>query len=63
MTIDFGCDGCGKLDPLLETADGRALCIRCVERDTNHGIGIEADAIQMLKTLTQLTTVRGPEVN
>ena len=61
MTIDFGCEGCGKLDPLLETADGRALCLRCIEADPNHGI--EPDAIEMLRTLTVLAANREPDAN
>jgi len=51
--LDFGCEGCGRLDPLLETADSRALCIRCVEAAPDLA-GVDPDVIALLKTLTEL---------
>ena len=60
--IDLGCESCGREDPLLETADGRALCIKCIELDPHH-CGIELDAIETLKLLTRLAAQRDPQAN
>ena len=62
MKLDFGCEGCGQLDPLLETADARALCLRCVETDPDHA-GLDADAVVMLRAITALTTNQDPSLN
>jgi len=60
--LDFGCEGCGKLEPLLETGDHRALCLRCVEASPVLA-GVDPDAIAMLRTLTELTSVSAPDAN
>jgi len=60
--LDFGCEGCGRLDPLLETADGRALCLKCVEADPNLA-GVDPDAIEMLRKLTHLAAHKPSEAN
>jgi len=58
MTVlDFGCECCGKLDPLLETGDGRALCLACVEASP-HSAGVDGETIVVLKLLTKLTAHR-----
>ena len=60
--LAFGCECCGKLDPLLETADGKALCLRCVEASPNAA-GVDRDAIAALKMLTTLAALRNPGAN
>jgi len=48
-----GCDGCSESGvPLLETSDGRSLCITCIEADPNHA-GVERQAVGMLRVLTR----------
>lgn len=60
--LDFGCEGCGKLDPLLETADGRGLCLACVEASPNFA-GVDPEAIAVLDTLTKLAAAHDLDAN
>ena len=51
---DYGCDGCSSSGvPLLEAADGRSLCLACVEAAPNHA-GIEQQAVEMLRQLSRI---------
>lgn len=60
--LDFGCEGCGNLAPLLETADDRAIGLQCVENSPELA-GVDPDAIAMLRTLTQLASVKAADAN
>ena len=60
--LEYGCEACGKLDPLLEAADGRALCIGCMEAMPNLSED-DREAIEVLKMLTKLANQRDPNVN
>jgi hypothetical protein len=47
------CDGCSRsVVPLVETSDGRALCIACIEADPNNE-GVEQQAVWMLRVLSR----------
>ena len=52
---DYGCDGCHREGvPLLEAAaDGRSLCLACVEADPELA-GVEQQAIDMLRVLSRI---------
>ncbi len=52
---ELGCDGCSKFRPLLEAADGRSLCLECVEAEPDLG-GVEPQAVEMLRTLTRIVS-------
>jgi len=50
----YACDGCSRTGaPLLEAADGRALCLACVETASDLA-GVEPQAIEMLRTLSRI---------
>lgn len=55
MTESSGCcDACGDaVRPRLVVADGRSLCLACVERQPNNA-GIEADALKLLRWMTRV---------
>jgi hypothetical protein len=59
---DYGCEQCGKLDPLLATQDGRALCIACMEAMPNLSED-DREAIEVLKMLTKLAEQPDPNAN
>jgi len=61
MTIDFSCEGCGKLDPLLES-DGRALCVRCLDVSSGSAV-VDLEVIAALRVLTALTDHQDPDAN
>jgi len=54
MSSDYACDGCGTSGvPLLEAADDRSLCLKCVEASPNLA-GVEVEAVEMLRWLSKL---------
>lgn len=58
------CGGCSRwVSPLLETSDGRSLCITCIEAAPNNA-GVDQQAVLMLKVLSrqaQNLAVRGAQ--
>ena len=61
MTVHFGCEGCGKFDPLLES-DGRALCVRCLDVSPDLA-AVDRQVIAALRVLTALTDHQDPDAN
>jgi hypothetical protein len=50
----YGCDACIATGiPLLEAADGRSLCLACVEAAPDLA-GFARQAVEMLRTLTRI---------
>jgi hypothetical protein len=48
------CDGCARSGvPLVEAADGRSLCLVCVDAAPDLA-GVERQAIEMLRIMTRI---------
>jgi len=49
------CDGCARSGcPRVVCADGRELCLACVEAAGEAAAGVDREAIEMLRWLTSL---------